>query len=703
MTVARGSLKQNSLLEAYRIILAFHFGNVATSTLENLSVKGLEKFSVSDIKNISKELSLIYSSKKMKAQKLEKHLLPCIALDKNGNAVVVKSFNDAGLVEVQRSLHEKSELISPKEFEARFSHFLLFVKKEKPMEHLAIGDQKSKSWFYKPIKRAWKSYVEIALLTLFINLFGLTLPLFSMNVYNRVVPNFATETLFVLAAGMGVVLLFDVILRSTRVHILENVTKRIANELEVELFKKTLSIQSAHDRFLVGTKTNLFRELSMVKDFFATKIIHLLDLPFFITAVFVIYLISPIIAIIPAVAALFSLTVNYALQYPIANLHKKSFEEAQSKHGYLVEQLQGKEAIKLSNALPKRLYKWSQIVHFYNHLNGKIQMLNALSSFVSNGIVQTVSLVTVVVGVYCIHAGSLSVGGLIAVSILASRAMVPIINLSSVLSRFKQVNEALNSLNEYWHLPTESQKYNELGVGRANGKIEFDNVSFSYPKANYPSIDKVSFTINPGERVGIIGQTGAGKSTIQKLLTGLEKPSAGKIYLDDKDTQTIHPIELRENIALMPQEPYLFSGTLKENLELSQTISKERMSEVLAQTGLSELVKKSGAAETLDVGERGTNLSVGQRHLVALARALMNDAPILVLDEPTTGLDVSLEKKLVHHLNHSLKDKTLVVITHRFAALDLVDRVILVHDGKIIADGKKENVLAMLNGKKDVL
>lgn len=702
MTAPIGSLTQNALLEAYRVILAFHFGNVATSTLENLSSKGLEKFSLGDIKSISKELSLIFSSKKMKADKLEKHLLPCMAMDKKGNAVVVKNFSDAGLIEVQKNLHDKSELVSQKEFHARFMHFLFFAKKEKPMEHLAIGEQKSKNWFYTPIKSAWRSYVEIGLLTLFINIFGLALPLFTMNVYNRVVPNFATETLFVLATGVGVVLLFDVILRSTRVHILESVTKKVANELEEELFKKTLSIQSAHDRFLVGTKTNLFRELSMVKDFFATKITHLLDLPFFLTAVFVIYLISPTIAAIPVAAALFSLAVNYALQFPIANYHKQSFEEAQSKHGYLVEQLQGKEAIKLSNALPKRIYKWRQIVHFYNHLNSKIQMLNALSSFVSNGIVQTVSLVTVVVGVYCIHEGSLSVGGLIAVTILASRAMVPIINLSSVLSRFKQVKEALNSLNEYWHLPTESQKYNELGVGRAEGKIEFNEVSFSYPNANYPSIDKVSFTIKPGERVGIIGQTGAGKSTIQKLLTGLEKPSGGKIYLDDKDTQTIHPIELRENIALMPQEPYLFSGTLKENLELSQTISKEKMSEVLAQTGLSELVKKNGSAETLDVGERGTNLSVGQRHLVALARALMSDAPILVLDEPTTGLDVSLEKKLVHHLNHSLKDKTLVVITHRFAALDLVDRVILVHDGKIVAEGPKATVLAMLNGKKDV-
>ena len=180
------------------------------------------------------------------------------------------------------------------------------------------------------------------------------------------------------------------------------------------------------------------------------------------------------------------------------------------------------------------------------------------------------------------------------------------------------------------------------------------------------------------------------------------EPDEGKIFLDHSDISTIHPTELRQNIALMPQEPYLFSGTLKENLELSQKISKEKMIEVLHQTGLDELVQKSGSADMLNVGERGSHLSVGQRHLVALARALMSDAPIMILDEPTTGLDVGLEKKLVTHLNSTLSQKTLLVITHRFVALELVDRVIVVNDGRIVADGPKEQVLAMLQQTKGV-
>ena len=263
------------------------------------------------------------------------------------------------------------------------------------------------------------------------------------------------------------------------------------------------------------------------------------------------------------------------------------------------------------------------------------------------------------------------------------------------------MKDSLDSLSKYWNLPTEEDKHIEVGVGKAKGKIEFENVSFSYPNKKAKSIDNISFSINPGEKVGIIGQTGAGKTTIQKLLTGIYRPSSGQIYLDNQDISHLHPVELRANISLMPQEPYLFSGTLKENIELSRTISKAEMTKLLEQTGLLDLVKKSSDSHSLDVGERGENLSVGQRHLVGLARALLDDAPIMILDEPTTGLDIGLERRLVSHLNSTLKDKTLIVISHRFAALELVDRVILVNNGKIVADGKKEDVLKLLSTKGD--
>lgn len=696
MTVALGQINNNPLLNSFETILAFHFGNVATSTIEKLSPSSLSEFDITALKTISTELGLESIHKRIKLEDIQKYMLPCIALSKSGESVVLISF-DEKTATIKRDSTSEKEVIARSELSYHDS-FVFIFKPEKEVDVLKVGDENDKSWFYRPLKKEWRAYIEVGILTLFINIFGLALPLFTMNVYNRVIPNFATETLFVLAFGVGVILLFDVILKSSRVKIMERVTQKLSNHFEEELFKKVLSIQSQYDQYLVGTKTNLFRELSVVKDFFSSKIINALDIPFFFTAVLVIYIISPVMAIVPVVAAVLSLGLNYLMQYPIAKLHKQNFEGAQSKQAFLVEQLQGQEAIKLANALPKRTEKWRKVVTFYNHIQSKIQLLNGMSSFVSYSLLQGVSLGTVIMGVFAIHDGTLSVGGLIAVTILAARAMVPIISLSNILIKYKQVKESLDSLNKYWHLPSENQKYIELGMGRAKGDIAFENVSFTYPNAQYPSITDCSFSIKAGERVGIIGQTGAGKSTIQKLLTGIESASSGRIFIDDMDISALHPVELRDNIALMPQEPYIFSGTLKENLELSRNISKSEMNELLAKTGLSNLVRKAGSADDFQVGERGSNLSVGQRHLVALARAMMSEAPILVLDEPTTGLDVGLEKQLVTHLDETLGDKTVVVITHRFAALELVDRVILINDGKVVADGAKEKVLAMLQG-----
>jgi len=281
--------------------------------------------------------------------------------------------------------------------------------------------------------------------------------------------------------------------------------------------------------------------------------------------------------------------------------------------------------------------------------------------------------------------------------------MIPIVNLSGVLVKFKEMSESIDRLTHFLSLGSENEKNSEIGTGKLKGEIEFKNVSYSFKESKYKSISDISLRIKAGEKVGIIGQTGAGKSTLLKLLTGLHTPTKGSIFLDNHDITTLHPVEIRQNIGVMMQEPFLFSGSLKENIELSKPISKERMMEVIELTGLSELVKKSGKGDALEVGERGANLSVGQRHLVALARSIVDNPSILILDEPTTGLDTGLEKRLVSHLRDIIKDKTMLLITHRFAALELVERVIVLHDGKVVADGPRDTILKALsapNGQK---
>ena len=522
-----------------------------------------------------------------------------------------------------------------------------------------------------------------------------------MSVYDRVVPNNATETLFVLVIGVVIILLFDIYFKSVRNHIIEKVGKKLGVYLEEELMRRMLSIKSQYDNMLTGSKANLFRELSQIRDFIATKsILQVIDLPFFFLAVTVIFIISPAVAAVPVFVALFILVFNVIMQIPISNLSKKNIENIQSKHSYLVETIQGAEIIKLSNANSSKLFNWRKIIAVTDSISLKIQSLNVFSMNLSQTVVQFVTMLVIVVGVFEIAEKNLSVGGLIAVTILASRAMVPIIQTSMMVIRFKEIKESLNNINEFWHLPLENDKNLEIGIGKLKGDIEFSKVNFFYKNAKYPSLDECNLKIKAGEKVGIIGQTGAGKTTFLRLLTGLDQVSSGSIFLDGHEISTLHPVEVRQNIGVMPQEPFLFSGTLKENIELSAPISKEKMSQVIKLTGLEDLVKKSGQGDSLQVGERGSNLSVGQRHLVALARAILNDPSIVILDEPTTGLDVGLEKTLITHMKQILKNKTLIVITHRFAALELVDRVIVLNNGKIVADGPRDSVLAALSQKK---
>ena len=684
------------LLFSLKNVLDFYFGDITLNTIISFSAKSNEGFTSELAIDVIKEVGLIGVARDIKALDIPNHFLPCIVFDEKENPYVLKRKGKECVIYDPIS---NSEIKKDSNYLKKFSKAILVFRD--PKKEKILDELKGKDWFWDPVKKFWRSYIEIGFLTLFINIFALAVPLFSMSVYDRVVPNNATETLFVLAVGVVVILLFDVFFKSVRNHIIEKVGKELGVYLEEELLKRVLSIQSQYDTTLVGSKANLFRELALIKDFFATKsVVQVIDFPFFFLAIAVIFVISPMIALVPFSIAILVLAFNLAMQIPIANLSKKNIENIQAKHSFLVETIQGSEIIKLSNARSTKLFNWRNLIAVTDSISHKIQSLNVFSMNLSQTVIQFVTLLVIIVGVFEIDNKNLSVGGLIAVTILAGRAMVPIIQASMMAIKLKEIKESLNNINDFWHLPLENDKNIEIGLGAIKGNIEFKNVEFFYKNSKYPSLENCNIKIKEGEKVGIIGQTGAGKSTFLRILTGLDTATKGSVYLDGHEISTIHPVEIRQNIGVMPQEPFLFSGTLKENIELSTPISKEKMMQLIKITGLEDLVKKSGQGDGLQVGERGCNLSVGQRHLVALARALLNNPPILLLDEPTTGLDVGLEKSLITHMKQVLDNKTLIVITHRFAALDLVDRVIVLNQGKVVADGPKNAVLAALQEKK---
>lgn len=684
------------LLFALKNILDFYFGEISLNTIISFSAKSNQGFTTELAIDIVREVGLTAVARDIKALDIPNHFLPCIIFDdSNIPYVLKKKGKECFLYDPIKN----EEIRKDNNYLKNFKKAILVFRD--PKKEKMLDEIKDKDWFWNPVKKFRKSYIEIGILTFFINIFALALPLFSMSVYDRVVPNNATETLFVLAVGVVIILLFDIFFKSVRNYIIEKVGKELGVYLEEELLKRVLSIQSQYDVMLVGTKANLFRELALIKDFFATKsVVQVVDFPFFFLAVTVIFIISPMIALVPLLVAILVIVFNFAMQVPISNLSKKNIENIQAKHSFLVETIQGSEMIKLSNARSTKLFNWRNIIALTDSVTHKIQSLNVFSMNLSQTVIQFVTLLVIFVGVFEIANKNLSVGGLIAVTILASRAMVPVIQVSMTVIKLKEIKESLNNINDFWHLPLENDKNIEIGLGEIKGNIEFKNVDFYYKNSKYPSLENCNIKIKEGERVGIIGQTGAGKSTFLRILTGLDAPTKGSVYLDDHEISTIHPIEIRQNIGVMPQEPFLFSGTLKENIELATPVSKKKLMELIKITGLEDLVKKSGQGDGLQVGERGSNLSVGQRHLVALARALINNPPILILDEPTTGLDVGLEKTLISHMKQVLENKTLIVITHRFAALDLVDRIIVLNQGKVVADGPKNLVLASLQEKR---
>jgi ATP-binding cassette subfamily C protein LapB len=684
------------LLIATKFVLDFYYGDVSLETISSFTPKKEDGFDSSCVVDVVSSLGLHAVIRDMDGADIPDYFLPCIVIDDFNHPIVyLKKMRNEILI---YDTFEKCEKRVDSKLLKDYKKAIIIFRESHKKEHLDI--EKKKSWFYNPVKSFWRSYVEIGILTFFINLFALAVPLFTMSVYDRVVPNSAFETLFVLSIGVVVILIFDLIFKSVRNYIIEKTGKKLGLHLEEELMKRMLLIQSQYDDMMTGTKANLFRELQQVKDFFATRsLVQVIDFPFFFISLIVIFLISPAVSVVPASAAIIILITNLLMQIPIANLSQKNLENVQSKHSYLVESIQGSESIKLTNASATKLFNWRNIVAFTDAVGLKIQSLNAFSMNLSQTVIQLVTMLVIVVGVFQIADKNLSVGGLIAVTILASRAMVPVINVSSMVIKFKEINTSINTINNFWHLPIESQKDMEIGIGKLKGNIELKDVEFFFKDSKYPSLDKVSIKINAGEKVGIIGQTGAGKSTLFKLLTGLYAPSSGSMYFDGHETSTMHPVEIRQNLGVMPQDPFLFNGSLKENIELSRPISKEKMMELIRITGLEELVKKSGKGDGLQVGERGANLSMGQRHLVALARAIVNDPSILILDEPTTGLDIGLEKTLINQLKKVIApEKTIIIITHRFTALDLVDRVIVLNNGRIVADGPKQKVLAALSG-----
>lgn len=562
-----------------------------------------------------------------------------------------------------------------------------------------IGKVAQRHWFWGAIHEQWPVYRDILAAALLINVFALAMPLFTMNVYDRVVPNYGVETLWMLAAGLLLVLGIDYLLRLLRGHFLDLASARIDIKLSSLIMERVLGMRMADRPASVGSFAATLRSFESIRDFIASATVTaMIDLPFALLFMIVIAWISWPLVFFPILGGLAVIAYSYVIQHKMHELSESTFRATALRNATLVESLTAIETIKAHGAEGLMQRKWEQTAAFLARVSSQLRLL---SSSAINGVTvlqQLVNLAAIVAGVYLIHANRLTMGGLIASTMLIGRAMAPLAQIVGLLMQYQNARMALKSLEETMERPTErSGETAFVHRPEIRGEIEFRDVTFSYARDVDPALKNMSFRIRPGEHVVVLGRVGSGKTTLQKLMLGLYVPNAGAVLVDGVDLRQLDPADLRKSIGYVGQDPVLFYGTLRENITIGAPYADDRaVIEAAELGGLADFVNRHPKGFDMVIGERGESLSGGQKQGVAIARAVLLDPPVLLLDEPTSAMDFSSEAQFKERLRRFAQHKTLIIVTHRTSLIDLANRIIVVDGGRIVADGPREQVIEAL-------
>ena len=557
----------------------------------------------------------------------------------------------------------------------------------------------AKHWFWGTVLAQRGVYRDVLLAALLINTFALAFPLFSMNVYDRVVPNHAVETLWALAIGVCIALGADLVMRLMRSRFVDEASARIDVQLSASLMEKVLGMRLEHRPASVGSFAQNLRGFEQVRDFIASSTVTtLIDLPFALLFLGVMVWISPWLALPVVVAGVVMLAVGGLLQHKLHHLAKTTHRASAMRNATLVESLNGIETIKSQGAEAAIQSKWEQTNAFLSTTNIRMRGLSTMATSLTGMLGQAVSVAIILIGVYLINERLLTMGALIACTTLAGRALAPAGQVVGLLMQYQGARTALDSLNQLMAQPQErpiGRSY--LQRPQLNGDIELRNVSFAYPGRDDKVLDNLNIRIKAGERVALIGRVGSGKSTIQRLIMGLYQPTEGAVLIDDTDLRQMDPADVRRNQAYVSQDVTLFFGSLRENIAFGLPYADDAAIRDAAEVAcMSDFVNRHPRGFDMPVGERGDSLSGGQRQSVGLARAVLHNAPILLLDEPTSAMDFSTESQVTTRIGAFARGKTVVLVTHRTSMLAMVNRVIVIDGGKVVADGPRDRIMEAL-------
>ncbi|WP_149707394.1 type I secretion system permease/ATPase [Campylobacter concisus] len=634
-------------------------------------------------------------------------VLPCILMLRGKKACILQSFSKdkktANIITPELSTGTSTIEIS--KLKEEYLGYAYYLKREFVPEDTSstkLIDAGNDHWFWGTLKRSKKIYFDVVLASFIINLFVLASPLFTMNVYDRVVPNNAVETLWVLALGVSVVYGIDLFLKFVRSYFLEIAGKKSDIIMSSILFERVMDMKFSNKPKSVGSFASNLKEFDTVRNFFSSaSLAAIVDLPFAIIFLIVTYFIGSYIVLVPIVIMIAILCYTFFIKDPLQNAIKSTFEASAIKNGILIESLSSLETIKTLGASGHIQWNWEEATGEIANRSIKSKIITTSITTVTSFLVQLNTIAIIVLGVYMIQDTHLTMGGLIAAVMLSSRAIAPMGQVASLAANFEQTKTAYQSLSKIMQMPVERPEGKKFVRRNSfDGKIEFKNVSFTYPDTTKGSLDRINFVIQPGEKVGIIGKNGSGKTTLQKLILGLYAPTEGSVLIDGIDINQIDPADLRRNIGYVPQDVVLFKGTVRENIvQKAPYVDDIQIIKAAKVSGVDEYVNAHPLGFDMPVFERGDGISGGQRQSIAVARAFLLDSPIILLDEPTNSLDNTVENKLKINLKTNTANKTMLLVTHRTSMLDLVDRLIVMDNGKILLDGPRDEVLARLSGK----
>jgi ATP-binding cassette subfamily C protein LapB len=623
---------------------------------------------------------------------------PLLLLGPQSQACVLLQRLDDDLFEVYLPGGERPRQLGLQQLRAIYDGQWIQVRPPSRMAQLRAGMAQGRRghWFWGPVLMARPLYARAALAATLTNLFALATSIFSMIVYDRIIPNNAVASLYALLIGVTIVFASDFLIRSLRAYFLDVAGSRADLEIADAVFDQVIDLDMRARRGPSGSLASILKEFETIRDFFTSATLTtLIDIPFALLFIVVLYWIGGPMAWVPVVALPLMIGAGLLLQPTMQRQSQLSQEDSHHKQAVLVETLSGLESVKALGAGAVMRRRWQDAVAHQARLGLQSRMLNTLAANWSNLVFMVSQVAVVTVGVFLAVDGQIGSGAVVAGSILCGRAIQPMAQLSQLLGRLNQSLASYAALSKIMALPREHPADQErLAHDRLRGSIELRDVSFSYPGQTMPILEKVSLRIEPGERVAVIGRVGSGKTTLVKMLIGLYSADSGAVMVGGSDVRQIDPADLRRNVGTVLQDVWLMSGTLRQNIALGADRPSD--AQVLAAAelaGVHEFAVLHPDGYQLRLGEGGEGLSGGQRQAVGMARALIGDPPILLFDEPTSAMDPTAERLLLQRLKQSVQGKTLVLVTHKPSMLDLVDRVIVMERGRIIANGPKDAVM----------